>query len=104
MVLTSPTGIPHLPWLFSFSLFLATASPVLANNPDVIKVSHHDVSLPLSRMVIGTASNAGGSRVTEAALTGIRQNPASMTLSKLAYEDEEFFLNQRSSVRLRMLT
>jgi hypothetical protein len=55
-------------------------------------------------MVIGTASNAGGSRVTEAALTGIRQNPASMTLSKLAYEDEEFFLNQRSSVRLRMLT
>jgi hypothetical protein len=27
MVLTK--GIPHLPWLFSFSLFLATASPVL---------------------------------------------------------------------------
>jgi hypothetical protein len=59
MVLTK--DVPHLPWLFSFFLFLATASPVLANNPDVIKASHHDVSLPLSRMVIGAASNAGGS-------------------------------------------
>ena len=80
MVLTK--GIPHLPWLFSFSLFLATASPVLANNPDVNKASHHDVSLPLSRMVIGAVSNAGGSngqtpiaRATGALITNPNSDP-----------------------------
>jgi hypothetical protein len=80
MVLTK--GIPHLPWLFSFFFFLATASPVLANNPDVIKASHHDVSLPLSRMIIGAASNAGGSngqtsaaRATGAMITNPNSDP-----------------------------
>ncbi len=46
-------GIPYLPWLFSFSLFLAAVSPALANNPDVLKASRYDVSLPLSRMGYG---------------------------------------------------
>ncbi len=45
-------------------LCLFLFSPVVfAGNPDVIKESHNDVSLPLSQMAVGTASNSGGTSV-----------------------------------------
>ena len=50
-------GFPHLQWLFFLSLLLPAVSPALASNPDVIKASHHDVSLPLSRLWIALELN-----------------------------------------------
>src|SRR5258708_11195425 len=43
----------------SFVLFFLYGPLAFANNPDVIKASRHDVSPPLSRMVIGASSNGG---------------------------------------------
>jgi hypothetical protein len=75
-------GFPHLQWLFFVSLLCLAVSPALATNPDVIKASHHDASLPLSRMVIGASSNAGGSngqtptaRPTGAMITNPNSDP-----------------------------
>ena len=44
----------------SFVFVILSPALALANGPDVIKVSHHDVSSPLSQMVIGSSSKSGG--------------------------------------------
>lgn len=51
-------GIRHLQWFFCFPFVLVSVSLALAGNPDVIKASRHDVSLPLSQMAIGALSKA----------------------------------------------
>jgi hypothetical protein len=48
-------------YFFSFLFLVASVSFALASNPDVIKASRHDVSPPLSQMVVGASSNGGGS-------------------------------------------
>jgi hypothetical protein len=72
---------------FSFSLFLAAVSPAIASNPDVIKASRHDVSLPLSRMVVGASFSGGGSdqtptaRATGAMITSSSSDPIAAPLT-----------------------
>ena len=75
-------ALRHLRYFFFFLFVLASASVALASNPDVIKASHHDVSLPLSHMVVGASSNGGGSnsqtpsaRSTGALITNPKSDP-----------------------------
>jgi hypothetical protein len=55
--------VRSLQWLLSFAFVfvLVSVSLALTGNPDVIKASHHNVSPPLSQMVIAASSNGGGS-------------------------------------------
>src|SRR5260370_39952190 len=55
-------AIRHFQWFFSFLFLLVLVSFALAGNPNVIKASHNDVSLPLSHMAVGASSNSGGGR------------------------------------------
>src|SRR5216684_3133910 len=81
-------AIRHLQWFFSFLFVLVSVSFALASNPDVIKASHHDVSLPLSQMVVGTSSNSGGSdsqsptaRATGALISNPNSDPVAAPLA-----------------------
>ena len=67
---------------------LVTVSLAMAGNPDVIKASRHDTSLPLSQMVVGASSNAGGSnsqiptaRATRASITNPNTDPVAAPLA-----------------------
>src|SRR5229473_4233968 len=86
--LTQANAVPRLQWFVSFVLFFLYGPLALANNPDVIKASGHDVSPPLSRMVIGASSNGGGSdsqsptaRATGAMITNANPDPVAAPLS-----------------------
>jgi hypothetical protein len=59
--LTRVNGVPRLQWFVSFVLFFLYGPLAVANGPDVIKASRHDVSPPFSQMAIGASSNGGGS-------------------------------------------
>src|SRR5713226_6707341 len=86
--LTQANAVPRLQWFVSFVLFFLYGPLALANNPDVIKASRHDVSPPLSRMVIGAFSNDGGSdsqsppaRATGAMITNANPDAVAAPLS-----------------------
>ncbi len=81
-------GIRHFQWFFSFLFLLVSVSFALASNPDVIKASHNDVSLPLSHMAAGASSNSGGSdsqnptaRATGAMITNPNSDPVAAPLA-----------------------
>jgi hypothetical protein len=81
-------SIRPFPWFFSFPFVLVSVSLALAGNPDVIKASRHDVSPPLSQMVIGASSNGGGSdsqtltaRATGAMITNPNSDPVAAPLA-----------------------
>src|SRR5712692_4723891 len=86
--LTQANAVPRLQWFVSFVLFFLYGPLALANNPAVIKASRHDVSPPLSRMVIGASSNGGGSdsqtptaRATGAMITNPNSDPVAAPLA-----------------------
>jgi hypothetical protein len=75
-------------WLLSFVFFIVSAPLALANGPDVIKASHHDVSSPLSQMAIGAPSKNGGTdsqtitaRSTGAAINNPNTDPVAAPLA-----------------------
>src|SRR5947208_14922296 len=72
-------------WFFCVAFAFLSVPAVLA---DEIKASRHDVSLPLSRMVIGASSDAGGSngqtptaRATGAMITNPNPDPVAAPLA-----------------------
>ncbi len=81
-------AIRHFQWFFSFLFLCVSVSFALASNPDVIKASHNDVSLPLSHMAVGASSNSGGSdsqtpraRATGAMITNPNSDPVAAPLA-----------------------
>jgi len=81
-------AIRHFQGFFSFLFLLVFVSFALAGNPNVIKASHNDVSLPLSHMAVGASSNSGGSdsqtptaRATGALITNPNSDPVAAPLA-----------------------
>ncbi|MGZ4813595.1 MAG: hypothetical protein ACXVZI_12570, partial [Terriglobales bacterium] len=75
-------------WLVPLLLIVTAASSAVAGDPDVIKASRHDVSLPLSHMTIGASSNGGGSnsqastaRATRAPINNPKADPVAAPLA-----------------------
>ncbi|MDP9337823.1 MAG: hypothetical protein M3P45_03030 [Acidobacteriota bacterium] len=58
--MTRVNAVGYPKWFVFFLFVIISAPSAFANGPDVIKASHKDVSLPLSRMVIGASSKSGG--------------------------------------------
>jgi hypothetical protein len=86
--LTRANAVPRPQWFLSFVLFFVCGPLAFANNPDVIKVSHHDVSPALSQMAIGASSNGGGSdtqsptaRATGSMFTNPNSDPVAAPLA-----------------------
>jgi hypothetical protein len=86
--LTRPNAVPRPQWFLSFVLFFLCGPLAFANNPDVIKDSHHDVSPALSQMAIGASFNGGGSdsqsptaRATGAMISNPNADPVAAPLS-----------------------
>jgi hypothetical protein len=81
-------AIHHLQGFFTFLFVLVSVSFALASNPNVIKASHNDVSLPLSHMAVGASSNSGESdsqnptaRATGAMITNPNSDPVAAPLA-----------------------
>src|ERR1700720_1581092 len=81
-------AIRHFQWFFSFLFLLVSVSFALAGNPNVIKASHNDVSLPLLNMAVDPSSNSVGSdrqtpiaRATGAMITNPNSDPVAAPLA-----------------------